>query len=205
MMGAMSERLSTALWERSDRLFLEIGRLDREGDQHVLSGVVLYRGRGGPTSATYRIEVDDRWCTREVRLTLDEPAGAQTLSLTADGSGRWWRDGAPLDLPFPCLDVDLAISPSTNTLAIRRLDLGVGEAAVARVLWVQVPSFAARAVEQTYERVERTTYRYKGRFGSYRIDVDEHGVVVDYPGGGWRAAAHRAAKATAARRPATRR
>jgi hypothetical protein len=200
MISAMSERLSTALWERADRLFLEMGRLDRDGDHHVLSGVALYRGRSGPTSVTYRIDVDDHWCTREVRLTLDEPTGEQTLSLTADGSGRWWRDGAPLDLPFPCLDVDLAISPSTNTLAIRRLDLGVGEAEVARVLWVQVPSLAARAVEQTYERVERNTYRFKGRYGSYRIDVDDQGVVLDYPGGGWRAAAHRVQKAASAKR-----
>lgn len=196
----MSERLSTALWERDDRTFLEIGRLDRDGDRDLLSGVVVYRGRGGPTSVSYHIETDSRGHSRDVRVTLDEPAGVQTLTLTADETGRWIRDGAPLDLAFPCSDVDLAISPSTNTLAIRRLNLGVGESGTARVAWVQVPSFKVRAVEQTYERVDRGTYRFKGRFGSYRIDVDEHGIVLDYPGGGWRAVAHRGLKAATARR-----
>jgi hypothetical protein len=200
MIETMSERISTALWERSDRLFMELGRLDRVGDRYELSGMALYRGRSGPTAVTYRIETDDRWRTREVELTLDEPTGTQSMSLRANGTGRWWRNGAPLDLPFPCLDVDLAISPSTNILPIRRLELAVGDSGVASVLWVQVPSFAARAVEHTYERVERNAYRFKGRFGSYKIDVDDNGMVLDFPGGGWRAGAHRTRKPAATTR-----
>jgi hypothetical protein len=197
MIGGMSntERLSTALWQRNDRLFLELGILDRVGKEHHLRGTALYRGRSGPTSVTYTVRADEQWRTRTVDLILNEPTGSQTLSLVADGEGQWWRDGSALALPWPCFDIDIAITPSTNTLAIRRLNLDIGQSAVAQVLWVQVPSLAARAVEQTYERVEKNSYRFKGRFGSYKIDVDDNGVVLDYPGGGWQAAAHRVTKA----------
>jgi uncharacterized protein len=126
---------------------------------------------------------------------LDEPGGSQTVTLESDEHGAWRRDGAPLELPFPCQDVDLAVSPSTNTLAIRRLALKPGDQATAHVLWIQVPSFGMRAVEQIYERVDKNAYRYKGKFGSYKIEVDDNGLVLDYPGGGWRAAAHRTRRA----------
>jgi hypothetical protein len=162
---------------------------------HRLEGTVIYRGKGGPTQTDYRITTDDQWRTRSVDIFVRD-LGLSELHLTADGTGNWSRDGQPLDLPFPCFDVDIAISPSTNTLAIRRLDLAVGESAEAAVLWVQVPSFIARPAKQAYTRVDRRVYRFGGKYGSYRIDVDENDIVLDYPGGGWRALASRSARKT---------
>jgi hypothetical protein len=193
------ERLSSVLWQRTDRIYLEHGTLDRIEDGHILAGVVLYRGRSGPSRFGYTIQTDESWHSRSVRLDLDEPTGTQTVELAADAAGSWTRDGVPMELPFPCQDIDLAISPSTNTLAIRRLALAVGETGHAHVLWIQVPSFGMRAVEQAYERIDKTTYRYKGKFGSYKIEVDDNGLVLQYPGGGWHAGAHRARRAAASR------
>ncbi|MBX7266816.1 putative glycolipid-binding domain-containing protein [Micromonospora sp. Llam7] len=185
------ERLSTTSWERSDRLFLEMGKLDRTADGFRLSGTALYRGRGGPTSATYLVETDAARRSRSVRVELDEPSGPRTLALHAADDGRWHSAEGTLDLAFPCDDVDLAFTPATNALAIRRLGLTVGSEATARVLWIQVPSFGLRAVEQAYLRIDRDTYRYKGRYGSYKLTVDANGMVLDYPGGGWRSVAHK--------------
>jgi hypothetical protein len=185
------ERLSTTTWQRTDRPFLEIGRLERAGSATRLSGVALYRGRGGPSSVEYRIDTDADGCTRSAVISLDEPGKPQVHELTASGNGTWALHGEPLDLPFPCTDIDLAITPATNALAIRRLRLDVGATATARVLWVQIPSFTMRAVEQHYERIDTSTYRYKGRYGSYKITVDANGMVLDYPGGGWHKVAHK--------------
>ncbi|MCZ7422892.1 MULTISPECIES: putative glycolipid-binding domain-containing protein [unclassified Micromonospora] len=188
------ERLSTTSWERSDRLFLEMGKLDRTPTGFRLSGTALYRGRGGPTSATYLVETDASRRSRSVRIEVDEPTGLRTLALHADDEGRWHSADGALDLPFPCEDVDLAVTPATNGLTIRRLDLAVGAEATARVLWIQVPSFGVRAVEQGYQRIDRDTYRYKGRYGSYKLTVDANGMVLDYPGGGWRSVAHKVSR-----------
>lgn len=188
------ERLSTAIWERAGRVSLEIGRLDRVGDHHRLSGTAIYRGRGGPVELRYRVETDEKWRAREVDLDLDEPAGPARLELRGDGAGAWWRDGKPLELAFPCDDVDLAFTPATNTLSIRRLALEKGQSETARVLWVPVPSFAARAAEQTYTRLDARTYKFAGSVGAYKITVDRNGWVLDYPGGGWAAAVHKGPK-----------
>ena len=163
------------------------------GPGHRLDGSVIYRGKGGPTQSDYGIVTDARWHTRSVDVFVRDLSGVSEIHLTADGQGSWERDGRPLDLPFPCFDVDIAISPSTNTLAIRRLGLSVGEAAEAAVIWLQVPSFILHPAQQTYRRTESRVYKFGGKYGSYRIEVDNHGIVKDYPGGGWRSLASRSA------------
>ncbi|MEU2989637.1 putative glycolipid-binding domain-containing protein [Streptomyces griseoincarnatus] len=192
-------RLGTVLWERKDRIGLEDCRLDAVAAGFRLSGVALYRGRGGPTRAVYRIEADGDWHTREVDLRIEDHTGTLSFCLTADGQGHWMLDGKPLPAADGCLDVDLAFTPSTNTLAIRRLGLDVGGSAEAQVLWVPVPSLKARVVTQTYERVDRSTYRYRTRYGSYAITTDAEGLVLDYPGGGWHGVSHKGRKHRAAR------
>lgn len=197
----VTERVfGAAIWGREDRVSMETCRfldspLEPDGRPgHRLEGTVIYRGKGGPTQTDYRISTDDQWRTRTVDVFVRDLGGVSELHLTADGEGNWARDGDPLDLPFPCYDVDLAVSPSTNTLAIRRLGLAIGESAEAAVIWVQVPSFIARPAMQTYTRADRRVYKFGGKYGSYRIDVDENDVVLDYPGGGWRALASRSAR-----------
>lgn len=198
-MANKETRLGTVLWERKDRIGLEDCRLDAVGSGFQLSGLALYRGRGGPTRAVYHITADGDWHTRKVELHIVDHTGTVSFCLTADGRGNWTLDGQPLPAAEGCLDVDLAFTPSTNTLAIRRLGLAVGDSAQARVLWVPVPSLAARAVEQTYQRVDRSTYRYRTRYGSYAITTDAEGLVLDYPGGGWHGVSHKGRKFRAAR------
>lgn len=197
--GGAERVFGTAIWGRTDKINMETCRFSdtsngpggRSG--HRLDGTVIYRGKGGPTQADYRIVTDDGWRTRSVDIVVRDLNGVDELHLTANGQGGWERDGKPLDLPFPCFDVDIAISPSTNTLAIRRLDLAVGESAEAAVVWVQVPSFILHPAQQMYRRAEPRVYKFGGKYGSYRIDVDDNGIVLDYPGGGWRALASRSA------------
>lgn len=191
MPKSTERRFATAIWGREDRISMEICRFSNTSSGYRLEGTVLYRGRGGPSQASYQVVADAKWVTRSMHLSVSDINGESEMELTSDGQGRWKRDGEAMELPFPCFDVDIAITPATNTLAIRRLDLQVGQAQDAAVVWVQVPSFIAKPVLQTYTRVTKNTYKFGGRYGTYRIDVDENAVVLDYPGGGWRALAHR--------------
>src|SRR5207247_1457892 len=82
-----------------------------------------------------------------------------------------------------CLDVDLGFTPATNTLPIRRLGLEPGGAAYIRAAWGLLPDLTVRAAAQRYDRLAERRYRYSsGPFAS-TLDVDEHGLVLDYPGG----------------------
>ena len=100
-----------------------------------------------------------------------------------DPSGRWSLDGVERPDLDGCVDVDLGFSPSTNTLPIRRLGLGVGESAPVSAAWLRFPGFALERFDQVYTRLDESHYRYESGGGRFMRDlaVDEDGLVVEYP------------------------
>ena len=131
---------------------------------------------------SYQLTLDPRWRVREVSMQIvDGPA----LHLVSDGHGRWsGADGMELAGLSGCIDVDIAATPFTNTLPIRRLDLAVGETGTIKVAYVSVPDLAVKAVEQRYTRLGEKRFRYEGLSTGFsvEIEVDGDGIVGDYPG-----------------------
>jgi hypothetical protein len=119
--------------------------------------------------------------------TLDlETTAGQTLSLVKDGDDRW-TDQSGVHLPRfdGCIDIDLAGTPFTNTLPIRRLDPDVHDGPVElKMLYVPFDTFTRIVDEQRYRCLaRRSLYRYEAldrRFSAdFRVDLD--GLVTDYP------------------------
>jgi len=89
-----------------------------------------------------------------------------------------------------CDDIDLALTPATNTIAIRRLNLQVGSSQSIIAAWVKSPELTVQSLPQRYTRLGKDTYRYESNTGfSADIAVDDLGLVAAYPGGweriGW--------------------
>jgi len=160
-------------------------RLDDNG--LALEGVVAGT-REGKYGGHYFVRTDSRFCTREVRV--EYVAGAR-LHLEADGEG-YWRDLLG-DRSIPsldgCLDVDISITPATNALPIKRLRLKEHESRDIAAAYVPLPSqiegaFLPRRAEQRYTclTLDRR-YRYDGLFRAFsaELEVDEFGLVLDYP------------------------
>ena len=104
----------------------------------------------------------------------------------SDAAGRWTdADDREIDELAGCVDVDLAATPFTNTLPIRRLDWRVGQARDLRMLYVQVPELTIRAQAQRYTCLalddDGATYRFASESFVTDIRVDQDGLVLDYP------------------------
>jgi len=142
-----------------------------------LAGTVLVAHERAPVEVRHASDLDRRWQTRraEVRIT-DGPA----LLLDSDGRGHWGADGKRVLALDGCRDVDLEISPSTNTLPIRRLAPAEGRTVAARAAWVRFPSLDLEPLEQTYERLSATAYRYRSGDFEAELEVDADGLVVRY-------------------------
>jgi hypothetical protein len=185
--------VATVLWQG-----VETGALDRcrlvAGPQGLrLSGTVLTAEFGTPLDVRYLVEAGPDGRTRRVELELDAGAGAVRRVLVADGAGRWWWEGGGPDLVevAGALDVDLTVTPATNTLPIRRLaGLEVGEAADLRMAWVQFPRLSVIPSAQRYERLAAERWRFSSGDFSAELLVDPEGLVLDY-GGLFRALAYR--------------
>lgn len=138
--------------------------------------------------AYYLVQTDAGFRTREVRVVY---AGGLQLHVTADGNGNWhdMRDDVPIDSLRGCIDIDIGMTPATNTLPVRRLRLNVQESREILVAYVPLPTqiegpFLPRCVEQRYTcLVPNARYRYEGLFRNFsaELEVDQAGLVLDYP------------------------
>jgi hypothetical protein len=156
-------------------------------DGFEFSGLILQAHDDVPYVARYTVKVDERWRTRGLQVGLED-GGRGGIELTADGGGRWSRDGQHLGELDDCIDADLEWSPSTNTLPIRRMALEVGEIRTVTAAWVRFPSLEVERLEQSYERLAEQRYRYRsGRFTA-DLAVDDDGMVLQY-GVNWKAVA----------------
>ena len=177
----------TARWSDRDGRGLEHCVLERDETGLTLEGVVAGT-RKGRHGARYRVRTDAGLRTREVLVRY---VGGPELHVVADAEGRWTdalRDEAIESLDG-CLDVDIGVTPATNALPIARLRLEAGRSADIVAAYVPLPSeiegaFLPRAARQRYTCLEPgRRYRYKGLFRSFvaDLDIDEAGLVLDYP------------------------
>lgn len=160
----------------------------REGPEELVADAVVIGTEedGRPFAARFRIECDAGWRVRRVEAGLigDE----RPLVLLGDGAGHW-RDGAGAPRPDleGAIDVDLPITPFTNTLPIRRLGLAAGESADLETVYIVLGGGTApRAVTdpQRYTCLApRRRYRYAALDIDFvrEIEVDADGLVVTYP------------------------
>jgi hypothetical protein len=88
------------------------------------------------------------------------------------------------------LDVDLTVTPATNTLPVRRLGLEVGQAADLWMAWIQFPDLEVIPSEQRYERLTQDRWRFSTGDFQAELVVDRDGLVLDY-GGLFRSLAYR--------------
>lgn len=179
------------LWEGLEHVavqFLDGGRL-------VADSLLVAVLDGAPHRYWYRIMTAEDGTTNRLTihrsihdadrktlpLDLTEPA----LDLTRRDDGSWQRAGhGELPALVGCHEVDIILTPFTNTLPIRRLGLDVGEAAEIRALYVMLPQLELTAQRQRYTRLAPDRYRYEGLDTGYvnEIGVDPDGLVLDYPG-----------------------
>ncbi|HWA47108.1 MAG TPA: putative glycolipid-binding domain-containing protein [Dongiaceae bacterium] len=150
---------------------------------HALRGRIVASQDGAGIEASYVVETDTAWRTRRVRVEIANRDRA--LEISANGIGRW-SDAGGTWIPAldGCIDVDLSLTPATNTLPIRRLGLPVGEGADIKVAYVLAPDLSLRAGPQRYTRLGDRFWRFRGVDIDFTADisVDEEGFVVDYPG-----------------------
>jgi uncharacterized protein len=187
--------VATILWQGVETGALDRCRLEVGPDGLRLSGTVLTPEHGTPLDVRYLVEAGPDGRTRRVELALD--GGAVRRVLLADGAGRWrWEGGAELAEVAGSLDVDLAVTPATNTLPIRRLaTLGAGQAADLEVAWVQFPELEVIGSAQRYQRLAPDRWRFSTGDFEAELLVDPDGLVLDYSGL-FRSLAYRAERLT---------
>jgi hypothetical protein len=187
--AAAANTESRVAWAWTDRPGLETLRLVRNAAGTRAEGSVLVVLDGAPTSARYTVEHDAAWRFRQARIETDRSGARRAVDIRRDERGRWTIDGMARPDLDGCDDVDLTVTPYTNTPALASQPLAPGTSRRLRVAWVLVPSLDVRTVDQEYTRLDSSgpdvsiaRYRYhnldSGFTGELTLGAD--GLVVDY-------------------------
>ncbi|MCK0096893.1 putative glycolipid-binding domain-containing protein [Yoonia sp. F2084L] len=135
-------------------------------------------------STCYWLTTDQDGAAQTVEVALDGPEDHPAkLALRRDAFGWHHADGTLIEQSIQAYDVDIACTALTNTLPIRRLNLGPEESAEIDVLYIPIPALKPHVVRQHYRRTP-TGYLYENRDSGFRanLTVDTAGWVTDYPG-----------------------
>ena len=174
----------TMLWRRLDRPGHEAARLVFHAPLWQLTGTAVFGEAGQACRVEYRIVCDHEWNTWHA--LVEGWLGSRRIKCEARaGADRQWHlNDRACPAVAGCADVDLAFSPATNMLALRRLALEPGQAATVRAAWLTWPGLTLEPLEQTYRRTTATTYHYEAPTHAFtaELEVDAAGFVVRYPG-----------------------
>lgn len=194
-------------WVGPDPTRIDAAAVRFDGDKLLAHGA----STTADWSATYRLRTGAEWVTEELDVRVDDSVGSRSLSLLRGDSG--WsavrsdepNEGAATsrELRLPdlddALDCDLGLCPLTNTMPILRAGLlaaaQAGEAREVRftMAWVSVPELDVQRSEQIYlseSAVVGGGATIKFRAGDFvaHLEIDSHGLVVNYPSIGRRIA-----------------
>lgn len=142
-------------------------------------GAVAINGSG--LVFEYRIQLTPNWEVQQVTIVAHLGGEEFTLTLEHRSEAGWFANGERAIELDACTDVDFSFSPSTNTVAIKRLSLAVGEEGTSVAVYVTEPELKIGVLEQRYRRIDDRRYEYRAADFTAVIEVDQDSLVTDYP------------------------
>jgi hypothetical protein len=169
------------VWQRLDRpateflRWVDVPRLTLRGD--VVGDLDGRVGR-----AQYRVDAGDNGITQAVRIHVDFGSESRHLRLFQNAEGHWLVDGINHPELRGATDIDIGVTPATNTLPIRRFGLGIGESRELVAVWLRFPDLSLWRAHQRYTRMGPHRYRYESLDSGYQADltVRDDGIVEWY-------------------------
>lgn len=173
-------------WKReNDRTYtIETLRISKTGSGYFVKSIVNGILVNKPILLEYQILIDESWRVTSVRIESMFNK-TENLVFKSTSEGKWHdsanRERAELN---GCIDIDLSITPFTNTLPIRRLESVLDKRTKISVLYFDLSNWTFKKVEQFYTRIDSNLYKYEGVFRDFVADlpIDNSGFVTTYPG-----------------------
>ncbi len=164
------------MWQGLHEPSMELLRVTRHGDITQVESLFAGVYEGAPLQAGYTVELNAHGGIQSVRW------GDRWL---ARRDGQWRLGYLPLGADFDvCSTIDIRQTPFTNTLAIKELELAVGETKTIWVIFLYLNGGGFVPQQQQYTRLSERRYRFDNLDGGFvaDIEVDANDFVVDYPG-----------------------
>ena len=171
------------LWQGIEYLSLEHCQVKSTADGWYATSTIvgfyhqiIYRVR-------YTIWINPQWETVKLEISNELNSSEELIVLECNDEEAWLLNGKVIEALKGCIDVDIPLTPFTNSLPINRLQLQPGERREIQVIYLYLLSRKLYPVRELYKRLSDTTYHYENVPNDFEaaITVDDRGFVVDYP------------------------
>jgi len=142
--------------------------------------MLIMKTKTKPFGLSYEIMVDRKFEPQSLVVEKTE-LGRMSRKEIVQRHGAWFIDGKERRDLRDCIDIDMEVSPVTNTIPIRHVGLRIGEKVDLHVVWVRFPTLEVMSMQQSYKHLGPRAYLYQSSTGfSARIKVDAFGLVTRY-------------------------
>jgi uncharacterized protein len=171
------------LWAGREYYSLENCLINTTASGNVIQSTIIGRYENKLYKVDYQIKTNQQWETLFAELKSQHSNERKHIILDSDGKGNWYLNGKAAAQFNGCIDVDIPLTPFTNTLPIKRLNWVSGEAQQIAVVYLDLLENQIRVVKQKYAQISPTTFHYENVPNDFEatITVDDNGFVVDYP------------------------
>ena len=171
------------LWRRLDQAGHDSARLSEDSGGAIIEGTAVFSESRRPCRLDYRVVCDTDWRTVSARVVGWLDTTEIDIDITVTSARVWTFNGRPCVDVHGCDDIDLSFSPATNLLPIRRTRLAIGARVAVRAAWLRFPDLILKPLDQTYERLAESQYRYESAGGAFvaLLETNSVGFVTRYP------------------------
>jgi uncharacterized protein len=171
------------LWKGREYESLENCLVETSSAGTAINSLIVGCYEGKIYKVEYCIKTNPDWQTVFLEINSRHNDQVQHIKLESDGKGNWMHNDKKADQFSGCIDVDIPLTPFTNTLPIRRLTLNKGQSTEIRVIYCDLLEKEIKAVAQKYTCLSPTEYHYENIPNDFEatIQTDGSGFVVDYP------------------------
>lgn len=174
---------NTVVWEAIEWKGMECLSWREENKEWTISSHITGFIEGMPFGIYYTIELDAKWHVQHFLISdLNNPDNV--IDLYSDAKGKWFDRDEAISTLEGCLDIDITLTPFTNTIPLRRLDLEKGKRTAIEVLYIRLPEFTFEKVQQYYTKLDDSLYLFEMPESNFsaELPVDENKMVKGYPG-----------------------
>jgi hypothetical protein len=153
-------------------------------DNIEVNGQITGQGLGKLLNVSYKLNINKKWEIQSVKINLQSDSSF-SIYLHKNKEKQWTNEkGEVISKLNNCTDIDITLTPFTNTLPINRLKLAVGESKEIEVVYFDLPTQNFNPSKQRYTNLGNGVYKYESLASGFtaNLKVDSDGLVLDYPG-----------------------
>lgn len=148
----------------------------------VIKSTIIGSHNSIRVTADYQIKTTPYWIVKSFEINYSFNKINRKIS-GVRSNAEWIIDGQAHNEFKNCVDIDITLTPFTNSLPINRLNLSIDQSKQIDVVYINILEDKLYPVKQQYAKKSLTQYNFQNVPNDFEADitVDKEGFVAHYP------------------------